>query len=1003
MVNFEYSVSDAKLQLYLQTTYKDQNVSDAHIATAIARIKGETDDWEEESIGPIDYDRLLFEVWAIMVEKGAPGIMGVGEKLREKAIEFPDPRLEELTRVLPWLWKQARDDSSMCLDNSTRPAVERSRALKRTAITRFITEEAFNFDNLCRALEFDMATIPHFFPTEQDLEDERSFKAEAIFKAYHRLRKIMMHFEKDIGRRFQKRNEQKRRRIIQDAWNDSVISEEPKERRFLPKEHFPSFRAFSSDGLWEGKRKIEQDELFYTWILPSCINLHDLASKNPAVLQMLLHSRSHNAPDIFYFHDVSQIKFEEGDFLGAGGPPMPYETNFGMEFFGHKTPDKYGRLTTVEDVLVSRRGHCCSFGMILLDAQRRLYEFLLSICLKITQKDLATLDALPENPATPVEVDPESTAHGPDDLLSFRYPGRWEDIDAMIPELKARRDAAVSHLKALRNQPDYFGSYMIEEYNHVPEHSRLQKGGFAPERDTEELLKRSALMVVSDAFGKLMCWDKLHVLFIELKNELRTFQMSGIDNISVEDGLPDELRKSITFCDSFLSCHFTLFYRELSRLATCAPKFRHLAWIYPFTGHHVEPVLPRYPDWRPEGGTKYGICFRRGHFGEGTPTSKITKALFWSLNRFQLNRFQTQPVIELERDLLTSENQVLNEHLSRYIMEGLSDLAFVAVLQLQFTRFHPWTFFYKWGYERDESNPRRLKPKPSHLTAKGNPKSAIRNEILLIGKTMSSVAPLAACCDGAEFDYPIHRFADHNSKELTDTLQTAERALDNFWNELCSEEHKTVIDQITGGNRLPIPGFWPELDEDQFRTPDWVEPQAKNGRNGRNGRNGSKRSHETMEDLPIRTRTSPDEPAEKKVKTKTRGVPSRPTEQENEQEAEPEEAEPVMITLKTREYDLLELLFWVPSRPVGARELRYTEFLRFMTAIGFTTPANGMSTGSAVRFDPPEELARHGSIVIHAPHPEIFYSFGTARNIGNRLKNHYGLSRESFKLDERNT
>ncbi|KAJ6016145.1 hypothetical protein N7540_010736 [Penicillium herquei] len=262
---------------------------------------------------------------------------------------------------------------------------------------------------------------------------------------------------------------------------------------------------------------------------------------------------------------------------------------------------------------------------------------------------------------------------------------------------------------------------------------------------------------------------------------------------------------------------------------------------------------------------------------------------------------------------------------------------------------------------------------------------------------MQSLKHLAACCDGEKIDYPIHRFANHNSKKLTQTLQKAEKALDNFWNELSSGQFKADIDLITGGDNHPIPGFWPEQDEDQFRTPDWVEPQDRPS--SEDSTQSKKRSRETMEDLKV-GRTSPDERKPKKIKTKTRGVPTRPNEEDEESSSE-EEEEPITFTLKRRDYELLDLLFFLPNRPVAVRELKFTAFVRFMTAIGFQLPATGMSSGSAVRFDPPEVLAQHGSIVFHAPHPESSYNFGLARIIGGRLFHHYGLKRESFQLEEK--
>ncbi|KAJ5733795.1 hypothetical protein N7493_002581 [Penicillium malachiteum] len=921
------------------------------------------------------------------MERGAPTILGVADKLVYNAIEFPKERIEELNRVLPWLWKYLGDS----LDHSTAPAVETSRRRKRLAVTLFLTEKTFNWAKFCESMDFDQAEIPFFFPTIEDLERERSLKAEEIFKSYHRLRKIMMHYENDIAKRFLKRNEQKRRHVIQQAWNDSIRSDEAAERGRLAKEHFENFKALSYRNIREKSRKVKGEALYYTWLLPSCVNLHDLASKNPAVLQMLLHSRSHHAPDIFSIVDEAQIT--DGNWVEGYGPFMPYKKDFGMEFLNKKTPEDYGKLVPYDDVIVTREGFGCGHGMLLLDAQRRLYAFLLTICLNVVQIDLETLDALPENPAQPVQVEPEHIASGLDDLLSFRYPGRLQDIDESIELLQARRDLAVSHLKALRSQPDYFGTCMNEVYNHAPEHLERADGSAPPDRNTRELLKRSAMMVVANAFSNLLTWDKLLAQFTTLSALLRKWEQAFADN-SMGQGLPRELCEAISFCDAVLDIEWGMLHGAVIHTATGAPKTRERSWIRPWIGSETQlrMVPKRYPDWREHDGSNWVASFKEGSFGDGTPAARITKALNWCILHHNRDPFQSQPLLELDRDFLTTEGQLLKEYATRYTLETISDLAVVCMCQMAFMRFHPWISIFRWGWDRDSEGLQISKP--NHLTFFGHHRGILRNEMMLILPKMKSLDQLAACADGKNFDYPIHHFPHRNTKKLTDTLQTAERALDNFWNELSSTDSelgafREDIEAITGDN---IPGLWPELDEDQFRTPDWVEPspQAQAASN--------KRTHDEIEDskptvstLPIRPKEEEPEPKPKRQKTKTKGVTNYP--QEEQAEELPAEEEIVKFTVPEREYKILDLLFWTPNQRPSGRELQFTDFVSLMTTMKFTASRGG---GSATRFDPPEVFEKLGSIVFHAPHPEHSWSFAIARAIGSRLRDRYGLSRENF-------
>ncbi|KAJ5707641.1 hypothetical protein N7488_007442 [Penicillium malachiteum] len=940
-----------------------------------------------------DTDSVLhFMNWCIKLERGAPTILAVADKLIYNAIGFPIKRTEELNRVLPWLWKYIGDS----LDHSTVPAVETSRARKRLAISLFLTDKDYDFNKLCEGMDFDQAEIPCFFPTPEDLEPERISKAEEIFESYHRLRKIMMHYENDIANRFLKRNEQKRRHVIQTAWDDTVRSDEAKERARLAKEHFEDYKAISYRRIMEKGQKVKGDSLYYSFLLPSCVNLHDLISKHPAVLAMLLHSRSHNAPDTFAIVDEAQIYV--GDWVGGYGIFMPYTTDHGMQFFGMTTPEDYGKLVPYDEVVVNRQGWGCGRGMLLLDAQRRLYAFLLHICLKVAQINLATLDALPENPAQPVQVDPEHIATGVDDLLTFRYPGRMQDIDESIELLQIRRDEAVSHLKALRNQPDYFGTRMNEVYNHAPEHANLLDGSAPPERNHKELLKRSAMMVVSNAFSSLLTWDKLLASFTELSGLLHQYE-NEIANNSVEQGIPAKLCEAISYCDALLDSECNSLNGAVIHAATGAPKSREQSWIKKWTRNTSQlALLPtRYPDWRDEGGSKYMVSFKLGDFGDGTPAARITKALNWSLLYHSRDPFQSQPLLELDRDMLTTEGQLLKEYATRYTMETISDLVLVCVCQMQFMRFHPWISVYRWGWELDDEG--LLKEKPNHLRYYGHHKGLIRNEMLLILPKMRSLDRLVACTDGKTFDYPIHQFAYRNTKKLTETLQTAERALEDFWNELSSDDSKlgafkNDIEAIAGQG---IPGLWPELDENKIRTPDWVEPSPQaQGPSNKRTLDEMEDSKSTAIDLPIRTQEKL-EPKPKRQKIKTRGVPTYPQE---EQAPAPQQApvqeEIVTFTVKEREYNNLDLLFFVPDQRPSGRELHWGDFLNLMEAMGFERSQRG---GSAVRFEPPEVFATKGSIVFHAPHPEHYWDLSFARNAGTRLKDHYGLSRENFVRD----
>ncbi|KAI1261420.1 hypothetical protein F5Y18DRAFT_401970 [Xylariaceae sp. FL1019] len=80
----------------------------------------------------------------------------------------------------------------------------------------------------------------------------------------------------------------------------------------------------------------------------------------------------------------------------------------------------------------------------------------------------------------------------------------------------------------------------------------------------------------------------------------------------------------------------------------------------------------------------------------------------------------------------------------------------------------------------------------------------------------------------------------------------------------------------------------------------------------------------------------------------------------------------------------------------GTGSLRWTDFLKLMTSIGFSV---NNATGSVVKFRAPDDL-NHGRVInIHHPHPRPDMDAKKRLNIARRLTRVYGIDKDSFETE----
>jgi hypothetical protein len=136
-----------------------------------------------------------------------------------------------------------------------------------------------------------------------------------------------------------------------------------------------------------------------------------------------------------------------------------------------------------------------------------------------------------------------------------------------------------------------------------------------------------------------------------------------------------------------------------------------------------------------------------------------------------------------------------------------------------------------------------------------------------------------------------------------------------------------------------------------------------------------------------------------KEKEKTKPVTSAP--QSDDAEADipliPGPSEDQIKTtfyLDKRSYEVFQTLFSNPRNKNVPRDVRWVDFLRAMTSLGFSVDS---LNGSAWQFTP-SHVDVDRSIQFHEPHPSSRLFLFQARRIGWRLSRRYGWTGETFEL-----
>jgi hypothetical protein len=779
--------------------------------------------------------------------------------------------------------------------------------------------------------------------------------SSAIFAARNKVLQILNGREAHLRKRWAKKSGEQRRKILQRVWPN------------IPSRHRPDIQGIL-DSLYTTK-KPREDEAIYKW---PHLNIEDLIHGQS--LPLLLNSRGRNNPGVFAHADLASCKIGlvNGKIRTAWYP----DGEAVMVFVGQNTSETYGEFvhgtTNPRAILLWLAGvhFRVGEGLLILEVQQKIYEFLLDCCGKIFSDvpwDELLSTQLPQRPEPePIETNGASYV----DLASavaeapFRVPATL-DTGRLLQLIEAKRAAAEDHAWSIREDPGYFKHIILARSIHRQEHVRDAQGNKCPSLYSETFWNEVVLDTLHSTYSTLLMWDALY----DLAHSLATKTPKGFGRFDYRKPLPQDVESVLLDMMAIADVYAR---GRTTDLSNAVPASRELAdWVR----------LPDPHRTSDQSGKPCGLRMQRKDIRcpSDDPLIRIFELLFDSRSAATEGVGLWNMIDEIQR--IVQSERLQAQRLSPFVADMFSDLALMANIFRVLDGLFPWSS----GFERKQQSAEpidspqfKLIDIVQKIIEKGSENSASASEIRLPLPIKDSL------------DYPIHKVYGQQNVE---SLRRAEWNLDTFWNKwdyfFFTHTGETLNDILRRSSKGPrtihrtLP--YRPIERRNPTTPSPVIPTASI-------------AHPAQEPETPR-RLALESP---QVKIKTRGICNPPTDDVrhgvNEDAEVPvpdaaEKSKEVTFKLKYRALEVFRALFYTEDPNDRQGEVVWKDFLHAITKVGF---AAKKLYGSVWHFTPVEESEISRSFHVHQPHPETKIPHVMARNIGRRLTHTYGWTARDF-------
>ncbi|KAI5919459.1 hypothetical protein F4810DRAFT_505420 [Camillea tinctor] len=796
-----------------------------------------------------------------------------------------------------------------------------------------------------------------------EVRREARERSTRILENYHLLKGILERHEVKIQKRWEKKTRPQRLKILLHCWPN------------MPATHRPDFASFQKHGENMGRMQTQERGAFM-W---PYINQEDLAK--PKSLPLLINARGRNHPSDFAAAD--------GDAMHLGKVTMAIVAGFlnlhVMILNGTTQDEEYGKVLAWEDHedafdwMHTRRQFLPGEGLLILEAQDRLLEFLVACC-RLILHDI-TAEELVSNIYPVIEYEPPRKVRLENGVTTslavmaeeapYRHPS---DLDLVRIEslLAARVAHAEDHIWSLREDPSYFSEWLFEMREHRQEMIKDTQGNLHPtlKPGREDLLwARIISSLVREAYSHLEIFSKLW----NQATDLRVLKEQHAASISPEKDLPDEYLCALLKFRHYLEQAAKRNFSLLRMIVVASPPFRSFfVREVPVSIASSNIVITSRP---------------------GAKMDKSEVHLFWILQTLwedDRNLFLCRlPLLVDELARLIDTNPKARLMVSPYVAAVIGELSILGECSRQIDTYFPWANGFENALVDKEKSIKREYSETISVE--------VKLYTALSDTQLRSITSLADPSD-KKFEYPIGR---KRNKDNIERLRRAEACLDGFWAKVDHLVYSTVGD--LEGMALKRLLTQPRI---LHRTPEWTEPpKAKEAM----PETGSVLAVDAFE-RPLSTLyfglTS--HSARKEVlsgvagkgKVKTRGTlthraaeftPTQGAPGENPSDPQP------YFKVDHRALKVFRVLFYNPTIHTTPGEVAWNDFLYAMASVGFSAQK---LYGSVWHFQP-SNLDVERSIQFHEPHPSGKIPFLFARRYGRRLNRSYGWLGSMFGTEEK--
>ncbi|KAE9406699.1 hypothetical protein BT96DRAFT_987253 [Gymnopus androsaceus JB14] len=773
-------------------------------------------------------------------------------------------------------------------------------------------------------------------PTEEDIQKTSTRYSQSIFQNWNELHHILKLHEETIRKRWAKKTTKQKETILRSAYPD------------IPTMHRPDLAALREENLEQRRQGTRFRDAF---LLPE-LNMEDLIK--PKNVLLALNSRGRNMPDIFAFTDFEKILIART----SEGVPIPYKNECTMYLTGNKDAKNYGKLVYWSEAshvmadMINGVGMIPGAGLIVLESQHKLYEFLV----KVAKAIVHDLPLSGDPPPDPPSLEDPSTG-----VRAFIYCCRL---------VRAKVDQAQDHLWSLREDPSYFRDVALEYSEHRLEHLLTKDGSRHPNLHSPWLYDQIFLSLIGNAYTSVLQWQLIEGQLEEVERLRAKFGLK----LSREKALPSEYDDHMSHLQYFLQ-KFMLTgpIKDLKIGAFGAPPMRR--WFN---------RLPQDPN-----STIIGYCYSSAY--ENSPSSErpqIPELIWYLLDDKQSLLIGRHTLLDEIDRLLRSDSRE-RACVTPWVLNYLSEMSAISELLRQLV-FHQPRIGCNTTIPVDLDH--FLPDDPEFFDGRSVLYEKMSEPLTRLvapmrkkdfrGKGMALVDPATSETNSplgnGKLNYPLHKKA---TQAVIEQMRKAEAELDAFWGKFDG-----IIERRTG--KKPNDLLKEFIDQREVeRTPEWANIPTTPKPNLHAQPKSQIEDRFALMELQQRTESTlgPElGQGSKKRKTKTRGLPTldaylpQPLLDGSEQalpdlpntSSLPREA---AIPVPRRAYTVFTRLFFTPSPDRTPGEVPWTDFVHAMTTAGCAVKRLMGSSWMFSRVEGADESDGFGAgqtqIIFHAPHP----------------------------------